>query len=396
MDRLEKGKKGLGSIPRKGTFLVRVMMLWLAVGVAGCSGEFPGKPKTTGTARKAPVPVVVGAVARKTVPIILTAIGNVQAYSTVEVRARVGGELMAVHFREGQEMKKGDLLFTVDPRPYEVQLKQAEANLARNKAQLQNARKQVERYSSVVKKGYVAEELYDQVLANAAALEASVRADEATVESVRLDHKYCTIRSPIDGVVGELKVNQGNLVKANDNEKPMVIIRQMSPIYVSFAIPERGLPDLKRFMADRKLEVEAIIPGAEAHPVRGELSFMENAVDTSTGTIQLKGIFANENKLLWPGQFVNVRLTLTSEPDALVVPSQAVQTGQEGPYVYVVKSDQTVEYRVVTVSRAFDGETIIEKGLAPGEEVVIDGQLRLAPGLTVKIVSRGGESDSSS
>jgi membrane fusion protein, multidrug efflux system len=238
----------------------------------------------------------------------------------------------------------------------------------------------------VVKKGYVAEEVYDQVLANAAALEASVRADEANVESARLDHKYCSIRSPIDGVVGELKVNQGNLVKANDNEKPMVIIRQMSPIYVSFSIPERNLLDIKKFMAAGKLQMEAVIPGAEAQPIRGEVAFMENTVDTTTGTIQLKGAFSNDDKVLWPGQFVNVRLMLASEPNAVVVPSRAIQAGQEGQYVFVVKPDLTVEYRVVTVTRSLDGETVIEKGIDPGEKVVTDGHLRLAPGSSVKIV----------
>ena len=375
--------------------LIWILGLWLIVSfLTACSGESSGKPKGAEQQQQAAVPITVGVAVEKTVPVMLSAIGNVQAYSTVEVRSRVDGELTAVHFKEGQDIKKGDLLFTIDPRPYEAQLRQAEANLARNKAQLENARKQVERYSAVVKKGYVAEEVYDQVLANSAALEAAVRADEAAIENARLDLKYCTIRSPINGTVGELKVNQGNLIKANDNDKPMVIIRQLSPIYVSFAIPERNLLDIKKFMATRKLEVEAAIPGAEAQPVRGELAFMENAVDTSTGTIQLKATFTNEDKMLWPGQFVNVRLTLASQPHAVVVPSQAIQTGQEGQFVFVVKADLTVEYRVVTVGRGVDGEMVIEKGITPGERVVTDGQLRLAPGSSVKIVESSEKSGS--
>lgn len=368
------------------------LVLWLMVGLLGaCSGEPPGKAKAGDKQKKAAVPVTVGLALEKTVPVVLGAIGNVQAYSTVEVRARVNGEVTAVHFKEGQDMKKGDLLFTIDPRPYEAQLRQAEANFAKDRAQLENARKQVERYSAVVKKGYVAVEQYDQILANCAALEATLRADEAAIENAKLDLKYCTIRSPINGTVGELKVNQGNLVKANDNDKPMVIIRQVSPVYVSFAIPERNLLDLKKFMAGRKLEVEAAIPGAESQPARGELAFMENSVDTATGTIQLKAVFSNEDKMLWPGQFVNVRLTLASQPNAVVVPSQAIQSGQEGRYLFVVKPDSTVEYRVVTVGRSLDGEVVIEKGIAAGEKVVTDGQLRLAPGSAVKILEESGK-----
>jgi multidrug efflux system membrane fusion protein len=379
-------------IESRNPFLIIVALCLITTFLAACSGESAGKTKGAERQKKAAVPVTAGVATEKTVPVELSGIGNVQAYSTVEVRARVDGELTAVHFKEGQDIKKGDLLFTIDPRPYEAQLRQAEANLARNRAQLQNARKQVERYASVVKKGYVAEEQYDQVLANAAALEAALRADEAAVENAKLALKYCTIRSPISGTVGELKVHQGNLIKANDNDKPMVIIRQLSPIYISFAIPERNLPDLKKYMAVRKLEVEAAIPGAELQPVRGELAFMENAVDGSTGTIQLKAIFANEDKMLWPGQFVNVRLTLASQPNAVVLPSQAIQTGQEGQFVFVIKPDLTVEYRLVSVGRAMNGEIVIEKGIAPGEKVVTDGQLRLAPGSSVNIVENKDKS----
>lgn len=354
--------------------------------LAGCSKDSSGKSKVEDQRKKTAIPVTVGAAVQKTVPMMLSAVGNVQAYSTVEVRARVGGELVAVHFKEGQDVKKGDLLFTIDPRPYESQLKQAEANLARNRAQLHNALKQVERYASVVQKGYVAEEHYDQVKANSGALEGSVRADEAAVENAKLELKFCTIRSPIDGAIGELKVNQGNLIKPNDNDKPMVIIRQVSPVYVAFAVPERNLPEVKKYMALHKLEVEATPQGEGGRPARGELAFMENTVDTTTGTIQLKAVFPNADKALWPGQFVSVRLKLTSLPDVVVIPAQAVQAGQDGHYVYVVKPDRTVEYRVITAGPSMEGEMVIEKGVAVGDTVVTDGQLRLAPGSLVKIV----------
>jgi multidrug efflux system membrane fusion protein len=303
----------------------------------------------------------------------------------------VEGELTAVHFKEGQEMKQGDLLFTIDSRFYQVKLKEAEANLARDRARRENARKQVERYASVVGHGYVAEEQYDQVVADAAALDATVKADEAAVEKARLELSYCIIRSPIDGVTGSLGVNRGNIIKAIDKDRPLVTINQIRPIYVAFAIAERHLPEVKRYMAEGKLEVSAAIPGDERTWVRGELSFVQNKVDKETGTIQLKATFSNENKALWPGQFVNLLLTLTSNSGAIVVPSQAIQNGQQGEYVFVVKPDMTVEHRIVEVERAAAEETVIRSGVSPGEKVVTDGQLRLASGSLVKIVDTAAQ-----
>jgi multidrug efflux system membrane fusion protein len=240
-----------------------------------------------------------------------------------------------------------------------------------------------------VKKGYVAEEQYDQIVAGSAALEASVRADEAAVESAKLDLKYCSIHSPINGVAGEIKVHPGNIIKENENDNPMVIVTQVRPIYVGFSVPETSLTELRRHMATRKLEVVATIPGNETRPVRGDLTFLDNGVDQSTGTILLKGTFPNDDKALWPGQFVQVELTLSSQERAVVVPSQALQAGQEGQFLYLVKPDGTAEYRVVLVSRTLENEAVIEQGVSPGDKVVTDGQLRLAPGVHVKIVDEG-------
>ena len=344
-----------------------------------------------GTAQNAPpskpaVPVTVSKAVQKNVPVQLKAIGRVQAYSTVTVKAQVDGELVSVHFKEGQDVKKGDLLFAIDPRPFEAQLKQAEANLAKDRAQLVNARKEVERYGSVVQKGFVSQEQFDTFAATASALEATVHADEAAVENAGLSLKYCYIKAPIEGCTGELKVNAGNIVKANDETKPLVTINQVSPVYVTFTVPEANLADIKRHMKGGKLEVFASVSGNEASPARGELTFLDNAVDSTTGTIQLKAEFPNRDRGLWPGQFSNVTVTLTERKDAVVIPFEAVQTGQQGQYAFVLKSDSTVEYRLITTSRILGKEIIVEKGLAPGDDIVTDGQLRLANGSKVKVV----------
>jgi multidrug efflux system membrane fusion protein len=330
------------------------------------------------------VPVTAATVIQKAVPVQLRAIGNVEAYSTISVKSQIEGVLIRVHFKEGQYVNKEDILFTIDPRPYEAALKQAEANLAKDTAQLENARVEVTRYAELVKKGYVAQEQYDQIRTNAAALEATVNADKALVENARLQLKYCFIYSPITGRTGNLIANQGNLIKANA-DNPMVTINQIQPIYVTFFVPEQYLNEIKKYMAARKLNVEAFISKEDVMPEQGVLTFIDNTVDMATGTIKLKGTFANKGKRLWPGQFVNVLLSLTMQPDAIVVPSQAVQAGQSGVYVFVIKSDLTVESRPVVVDRSLDGESVIEKGLQPGEKVVTDGQLRLVPGAKVEI-----------
>jgi multidrug efflux system membrane fusion protein len=306
-------------------------------------------------------------------------------YAVVSVKSRVDGLVTSVHFKDGQYVKAGDLLFMLDRAPYEAQLKQAQANRAKDQAQLENARRQVERNAAVVAKGYVSKEQYDQAVASAAALAATVKADEAVIETAQLQVQYCSIVSPITGRVGAVQVNVGNLVKANDQTGILVVINQVQPIYVSFYVPEDILPDVRRYMASGSLPAETTVPGHENSLVRGELAFLDNMVNTSSGTIQLRAKFANENLWLWPGQFANVTLTLTSLPNAVVVPSQAVQTGQKGEYVYIVRPDQTAEYRPVAVGRTVGNETVIEKGVRPGENVVTDGQLRLAEGAHVRI-----------
>jgi multidrug efflux system membrane fusion protein len=346
--------------------------------IPACSGK-PAPPPP-----KLPVPVAVGIVVQKTVPVQIRAIGNVEAYSTVSVKSQIGGILMRVHFREGQDVRKGDILFTIDPRPYEASLSQAEANLAKDNAQLENAREEVLRYGELVKKGYVAQEQYDQIRTNSASLEATVNADKAMVENARLQLKYCYIYSPITGRTGNLISNEGNLIKANADTS-MVIINQIQPIYVTFSVPEQYLSEIKRYMSGGKVKVQAFITKGEENPEEGVLTFVDNTVDPATGTIKLKATFTNKVKGLWPGQFVDVVMILTTQPNAIVVPTSAIQTGQKGQYVYVVKNDLTAEDRVITVGRTLNSETVIDKGLQAGERVVTDGQLRLVPGAKVEI-----------
>ena len=355
--------------------------------LTSCSGASSGQPDPNSVKTAPAVPVTVGSAVRKAVPVQLSAIGNVQAFSTVTVKALVEGTLTEVHFTEGQHVKQGDLLFTIDPRPFVVKLKQAEATLARDKAQAVLARQEADRYDGLAAKDYVSREQADQMRATAAAAEATLLVDQASVEDARLQLEYCSIRSPIDGVAGALLVYAGNLVKANDPDHPLVVIQQVSPIYVTFSVPATQLPDVKRYMAKGPLKVTATPSDDGATPVNGTLTFLDNTVDLATGTIQLKAVFKNENKALWPGQFVTVALTLTTRPDAVVVPSSAVQTGQNGLYLFVVKPDQTVESRPVVAGSTVNHERVIEQGVQPGEQVVTDGQSRLVAGVKVQIKS---------
>jgi len=330
-----------------------------------------------------PPPVIVGLATKKTVPVELRAIGNVQAFSTVMVKSRVGGELVRVHFIEGQDVKKGDLLLTVDPRPYEAAFKETEANLQRDLARAKNAAEDARRYESLIQRKVVSTQQYEKIRSDADALEATVLADKAAVENAKIQLDYCSIRSPIDGRTGSLSVKQGNIIKADDIT--LVVINQIIPIDVSFSVPEQFLPEIQKQMASKKLQIEASSPQSDERPEKGTITFVDNAVDTSTGTIRLKGTYANRERKLWPGQFVNVVLTLTEEPNVIVVPSQAVQTGQEGQYVFVVKPDLTVESRPVVAGRTVNSETVVQKGLQADERVVTDGQLRLYPGAKVEI-----------
>jgi multidrug efflux system membrane fusion protein len=339
------------------------------------------------------VPVVVGTVAQKEIPVDLEVIGTVEAYTTVGVKAQVGGELTGVHFEEGQEVRKGQLLFNIDDRAYAAALKEAEATLARDRVQLANAQDVVRRYTDLVKKEFVTQEDFDRISSEAAALEATVHADEARVEQARIELGYCAISSPVVGRTGKLMVHRGNLVKANA-DTPMVTILQVDPIYVSFSVPEQDLPEVKRRWASGSLVTQASAPQSEGAPMTGALSFVDNQVNADTRTILLKSTFANKDRLLWPGQFVNVRLRLSTDPDALVVPSETIQTGQQGTYVFVVKSDQTVEMRPVVAGRTYGSDTVVDKGLQKGETVVTDGQLRIVPGARVQVKAGvGGDGD---
>ena len=336
-----------------------------------------------GRSREA-VPVLVATAVQKSVPLQIRAVGNVEAYSVVSVKSQVTGVLTQAHFKEGQDVKKGQLLYTVDPRPFEAALKQAEANLARDSAQLRNLREQVRRYAELVEKQYVSREQYDQIRTNADAMEAVVDADKAAVENARVQLSYCYIYSPVNGRVGSLLVNEGNLVRTND-ASPLVVINQINPINVTFAVPEQHLADLKRHMAATKLKVDASFASDEGRLEQGRLDFIDNAVDRTTGTIKLKAVFTNSERRLWPGQFVNVALTLTTQSDAVVIPSEAVQVGQEGQHVFVVKPDKSVEMRPVTLGLTNEGEAVIAKGIEAGELVVREGQFLLGPGSRVEV-----------
>jgi multidrug efflux system membrane fusion protein len=345
-----------------------------------CSNDKSKQPLTA-----PPVPVTIGEVTQKPVPVQISAIGNVEAYSTVGIKSQVGGTLMRVHFKEGQDVNKGDLLFTIDPRSYEAALKQAEANLAKDNAHLENARVEVRRYADLVKKGYVAQEQYDQILTNSAALDATVNADRAAVDNARLQLGYCSINAPVSGRTGSLISYEGNLIKANA-DTDMVVINQIRPVYVNFSVPEHILPEIRKHMALGKVAVEAFITNNEK-PEEGRLAFIDNTVDPATGMIALKATFDNRERKLWPGQFVNVQITLTTIQDAVVAPSQAVQTGQQGQYVFVIK-EGSAELRPVKPGITYKGMTVIENGLSPGERVVTDGQLRLMPGAKVEIKNK--------
>src|SRR5437016_9645404 len=376
--------------------------------LAACSDNAAGKARV----QLPPVPVSLGDVVEKSIPVQLTAVGNAQPYTSVGIKSQINGQLVEVRFKEGQDVQRGDLLFVIDPRPFEAALRQTEAALnqrqaevrqaqatvERDTAQLANARVQERRYRELVAKELIAREQYDQLNTNMAAMEATVEADKAAVENARaalqaaqanvdnarLQLGYTTIRAPIDGRTGNLLVQNGNIVKAND-DNPIVVINQVHPIYVSFAVPEQHLPDIKKYYrAAGALRVMTRLPRQRETLATGDLTFVNNSVDQTTGTIQLKATFANTDNALWPGQFLDVSLVLTSRA-AIVVPSQAIQPGQQGPYVFVVKPDQTVESRQIVLGTRLGAETIIEQGLRAAERVVTDGQLRLVPGAKIEI-----------
>jgi len=354
----------------------------LAVLAGACRKDAP-PPRPT-------VPVTVAPVEPRSVPQEISAIGTVTPIQTVAVRAQVSGTLLQVAFQEGDEVRQGQLLFRIDPRPFQASLDQALANLARDQAQLVNARQEVARYQQLVQNDLATQEQFDQFKANADAAQAAVTADSAAVQTARLNLEYTTIRSHIAGRTGSLLLREGNLVPVN-GATPLVVVNQIHPIAISFSVPQKYLDDIQRFNARGPLAVE-IRPSDDTTAVlRGRLTFINNQVDTSTGTIQLKATFGNDDRKLWPGEFVAARLVLNVERNVLTVPSQAVMTGQSGTYVYLVNPDRSVRTQDVTVGRSAGDYVVIEKGLTGGQLVVTDGQLRLVPGAKVELKG-GGDS----
>lgn len=332
-----------------------------------------------------PAPVLVAVVGTADIPQRLVAVGTVEATESVVVRPQISGELSAVFFAEGQEVSRGQKLFQMDPRSYQAALKKAEASLARNRVIMENSLKDYHRYAQLVKEGIVTQEQAEAYRTKADSAAADVEADKAAVENARVQLSYTTMTAPIAGRLGNLAVSRGNVVEAN--KTTLVTLNAIAPIYVTFSLPERELAAVRGRMAEGRMAVEAELPGGIVE--RGQVSFLDNLVDTTTGTIKLKGRFDNRNRRLWPGQFVQVSLTLAERKGVVAVPSQALQTGQKGTFVYVVRPDLTAEMRPVVTGAAYNGLTAIEKGLAVAEQVVIDGQLRVSPGARLEIKKSG-------
>ena len=364
-----------------GGVLVAIVAAALAAYVGSDIRAKEGRKATKGPPA---VSVLVERAVRESVPIRVQAIGNVEAYLTVALKARVDGQIVDVNFREGQEVRKGEILFRIDARPFEAALRQAEANALRDRAARDQARSQERRYQDLLDKNFISKEAYAQIRTNAETAQATARASEAALENARLNLEYCTIRSPIDGFVGKVLLQAGNLVKAND-VSPLVVINQVRPVYVNFAVPEQKLPEIRKYQAQAPLHVEAILADPAAAPIAGRLVFIDNAVDPSTGTIRLRGEFANNDAALWPGQFVNVSVRLYDQADAIVIPSQAVQSGPQGQYVYVVGDDMVADVRPITVQEMAGDRAVVARGLNGGERVVTRGQLRLGPKTRVQI-----------
>jgi multidrug efflux system membrane fusion protein len=368
---------------RHATRVVCVLPLLFAAAalLTGCHR----KDAAAGKGKRQPgaVPVLVGKVVLQDVPSQVRAIGNVTAYSTVAVRSRVGGELIKVHFDEGQEVKKGDLLFTIDPRVPMAALQQARANLARDEALVSQSRMELERERKLMDSKLVSQDEFDKVESAWKTAVATAEATKSMVTNAALIVEFTSICSPLDGRTGSVLVRQGNQVNAESDV--LVTINQVHPIYVVFSVPEQHLAEIRKESQEKTLQVEARLPDGRGPSPKGELTFIDNAVDVTTGTIQLKATFPNTDNALWPGQFVQVTLTLKSLPQVTVIPSQAVQAGQNGDYVYAVKADQTVEMRPVLTAMTFEGGTVVTNGLKAGEMVVLDGQLRLGPGAKVAV-----------
>jgi membrane fusion protein, multidrug efflux system len=343
---------------------------------AGCAKQQAAPPARLATR------VTVAKVTQKMMPVEVTAVGTVEAISTISIRTQVAGEVQEIHFKEGDFVKKGQVLLTIDPRPYEAALAQAKAALARDKATGKYNRAQAQRYKTLFDQGVVPAEQVDSFTSGADASDATVNADEAAVKTAELNLEYCTLVSPLDGRTGTVMVKAGNLVKVAD--VPIVVINQVNPIYVNFTVPQQYWPDIKQDVDRSALHVTVTIPQNSGRSVEGTLTFVDNIVDSTTGTIHLRGTFDNSQNRLWPGLYVSVLLTLSQQPNAIVVPAHSVVTTQESSYVYVVRTGEIVEQRTVVPSRTIENETVIDKGLQPGEIIVTDGQVNLVPGAKVE------------
>jgi len=372
--------------PRHRLLMGAVLAVVLAAAGAASYFSIDTRAKESRKAAKGPPPVMVtlAAALQETVPVRVQVIGNVEAYLTVAVKARVDGQINAVNLREGEQVRKGDVLFRIDPRPYEAALRQAQANALRDRAARDQARSQERRYQELLDKNFISKEAYAQIRTNAETAEATAKASEAGLENARLNLEYCTILSPLEGYVGKVLLQAGNLVRAND-VNPLVVINQVRPVYVNFAVPEQKLPEIRKYQAASPLRADVIPPDPSATPITGRLVFIDNAVDPSTGTIRLRAQYDNADAALWPGQFVNVSLRLYEQPDAIVIPSQAIQSGPQGQYVYVVGDDMVADVRPIALQEIDGDRAIVARGLTKGERVVTRGQLRLGPKTRVQV-----------
>lgn len=370
-------------IPSWCLFCRALTVLAVSFSFAGCSEKNSAQAEAR-KAAPAPIPVLATQVVEKRMPVRLYSIGTVEPISTVALKARVDGLITKVHVRDGQEVAQGELLFQLDPKPFEAQMVRAQADLARDQAQLDHALVQERRYKELLAQGFVSTEAYAQVAANLRALESTVKAGESEVNRTRINLGYATLRAPISGRIGKVLLGEGNLVKANDTNA-LLIINQLAPIYVSFALPEQHLDEIRANKTRQAMRVEARLD--DARLLQGDLAFADNSVDATTGTIRLRAFFANADKSLWPGQFVDTWMTLREDAQALVIPAQAVQTGPKGQYAYVVNADSSSEMRAIVISRTDGEEAVIASGLKAGETVVIDGASRLLPGSKVSVKS---------
>lgn len=342
---------------------------------------------------QAGVPVRITTAAIKPTPVEFNTIGTVQTIASVSVKSRVDAVIDQVLVKDGQFVKAGDVLFQLDSRAAQAAVHQAEATLARDQVQLGNAQRNANRSKSLIAKNFVSQQQFDTDSATAAALEATVKADQAQLENAKVVLSYYTIVAPIDGRVGLISIKQGNSIKAND--VPLASVNEIQPIYVSIALPQNNLPELRAAMAKGPVAVQVRPAGDKGEPITGKIAFFENTIDSTSGTINVRSTFDNNDQRLWPGQFVNVSVLVRTDPNALVLAPAAIQAGQNGTYVFVIKDDNTAEARPVTVDRTVGGLAVISKGLSPGEKVVTDGQLRLSTGTRVQIVSDAPKGDAS-